>query len=134
EFAEYDFKHSAQRLDVPSKYLLSKAIKKKNGYDQLKRTMVSRTIYVQVLDFSITEEQIYQMFSKVGEVEKVIAGLNSQSQEPCGFWFIIFENQEGVFQAIKYLNQTKLMNHFLQIDLDLGFKSGREFGRGVKGG
>jgi nuclear cap-binding protein subunit 2 len=46
------------------------------------------TLYVGNLSFYTTEEQIYELFSKCGDVKKVIMGLDKYKKTPCGFCFI----------------------------------------------
>jgi len=49
------------------------------------------TLYVGNLSFHTTEEQIYELFSKVGEVKRVIMGLDRNKKTPCGFCFVEFD-------------------------------------------
>ena len=48
----------------------------------------SCTLYVGNLAFYTTEEQIYELFSKAGEVKHVIMGLDRHKKTPCGFCFV----------------------------------------------
>ena len=48
----------------------------------------SITLYVGNLTFFTTEEQIYELFSKTGEVKRLIMGLNRETKTPCGFCFV----------------------------------------------
>jgi nuclear cap-binding protein subunit 2 len=48
----------------------------------------STTLYVGNLSFFTTEYQIYELFSKAGEVEKIIMGLDKVNKTPCGFCFV----------------------------------------------
>lgn len=48
----------------------------------------STTVYVGNLSFYTTEEVIWELFSKVGEVKRIIMGLNQFSKTPCGFCFV----------------------------------------------
>jgi len=50
----------------------------------------SSTLYVGNLSFYTTEEQIWELFSKVGEVKRIIMGLNRRDKTPCGFCFVEF--------------------------------------------
>ncbi|GAA6044371.1 hypothetical protein JCM8097_006464, partial [Rhodosporidiobolus ruineniae] len=49
---------------------------------------VSSTVYVGNLSFFTTEEQIYELFSRVGEVKRIIMGLDRNLKTPCGFCFV----------------------------------------------
>lgn len=48
----------------------------------------STTFYVGNLSFYTTEEQIYALFSKCGEIKRIIMGLDRVSKTPCGFCFV----------------------------------------------
>jgi RNA recognition motif-containing protein len=52
------------------------------------RLKLSTTLYVGNLSFYTTEEQIYELFSKVGEVKRIIMGLDRFKKTPCGFCFV----------------------------------------------
>jgi len=43
------------------------------------------TLYVGNLSFYTTEEQVHELFSKVGDVKRIIMGLDKQKKTPCGF-------------------------------------------------
>lgn len=48
----------------------------------------SSTVYVGNLSFFTTEEQIYELFSRAGEVKRIIMGLDRNLKTPCGFCFV----------------------------------------------
>ena len=48
----------------------------------------STTLYVGNLSFFTTEEQIWEIFSKCGELKRIIMGLDRFNRMPCGFCFI----------------------------------------------
>lgn len=50
--------------------------------------MHSTTLYVGNLSFYTTEEQIHELFSKCGDVKRIIMGLDSMKKTPCGFCFV----------------------------------------------
>lgn len=56
-------------------------------FEHALRTSV--TVYVGNLSFYTTEEQIYEVFSRCGEMKKIIMGLDKNSKTPCGFCFIL---------------------------------------------
>jgi nuclear cap-binding protein subunit 2 len=84
--------------------------------------------------FYTTEEQIYELFSKVGRVKRIVMGLDRFNKTPCGFCFVEFHTHDEAVNAVKYLNQTKLDDRLIRVDLDPGFEEGRQYGRGVSGG
>jgi nuclear cap-binding protein subunit 2 len=78
--------------------------------------------------------QIYELFSKVGVVRRVIMGLDRNTKTPCGFCFVIYHTRANALAAVRYLSGTKLDNRQLRVDIDYGFEEGRQFGRGRSGG
>lgn len=94
----------------------------------------SSTLYIGNLSFYTSEDQIYELFSKVGVVQRVIMGLDRNTKTPCGFCFVMYHTREGAQAAVKYLNGTRLDNRQLRVDIDYGFEEGRQFGRGRSGG
>ncbi|ODV66498.1 RNA-binding domain-containing protein [Hyphopichia burtonii NRRL Y-1933] len=133
ELLEEDYTHSAERLDKPSQYLIKKAIKRQN-FENLTRALHLKTIYVGNLSHFTTEEQIHELFSKCGTISRIIMGLDRVKLTPCGFCFVIYKSEDGSLNAMKYLKGTYLDGQNLEIDLDPGFREGRQFGRGVYGG
>lgn len=57
--------------------------------DEQERILISScTLYVGNLSFFTTEEQIYELFSKCGDIKSVIVGLDRVKKTPCGFCFV----------------------------------------------
>ena len=48
----------------------------------------SCTLYVGNLSFYTTEEQIYELFSRAGDLKRIVMGLDKVKKTPCGFCFI----------------------------------------------
>ncbi|KAG1458406.1 hypothetical protein G6F56_006403 [Rhizopus delemar] len=92
------------------------------------------TLYVGNLSFFTTEEQIYELFSKCGEIKRIIMGLDRNQKTPCGFCFVEYYHRSNALECMKYANGTKLDERIIRCDLDPGFKEGRQFGRGRSGG
>ena len=53
--------------------------------ERLKR---STTLYVGNLSFYTTEEQIWELFSRAGDVKRIVMGLDKNKKTPCGFCFV----------------------------------------------
>ncbi|KAI9138799.1 hypothetical protein BKA69DRAFT_1089361 [Paraphysoderma sedebokerense] len=98
------------------------------------RLQTSTTLYVGNLSFYTTEEQIYELFSKAGEIKRIIMGLDKNKMTPCGFCFVVYYTHEAAIDCMKYISNTKLDERLIRTDLDPGFKEGRQFGRGRSGG
>ncbi len=135
EFDTPNFSSSTFRLDRPSSYLLAKAKRDdENGYDNLKKSMSSATIYIGGLTFTTTEEQLFELFNGCGSIKQIIMGLDKKKLTPAGFCFIIFDKPRSALNAVKFMNKTKINGKPMNIDLDPGFEEGRQFGRGADGG
>ncbi|KAJ3332231.1 Nuclear cap-binding protein subunit 2 [Blyttiomyces sp. JEL0837] len=82
----------------------------------------SSTLYVGNLSFYTTEEQIYELFSKCGEIKRIIMGLNRHTKTPYAL------------HCMQFVNKTMLDDRLIRVDIDRGFESGRQFGKGSSGG
>lgn len=80
--------------------------------------------------FYTTEEQIHELFSKCGEIKRLVMGLDRFNKTPCGFCFVEYYTHEDTLDAMKYIGGTKLDERIVRTDLDPGFKEGRQYGRG----
>jgi nuclear cap-binding protein subunit 2 len=94
----------------------------------------SATVYIGNLAFFTTEEQIWELFSKIGEIKRIIMGLDSVKRTPCGFCFVEYYSHKDAAECSKYMNGIKLDDRVIRADLDVGFSEGRQFGRGKSGG
>ncbi|KAB0361633.1 hypothetical protein FD754_005789 [Muntiacus muntjak] len=89
--------------------------------EQEKLLKKSCTLYVGNLSFYTTEEQIYELFSKSGDIKKIIMGLDKMKKTACGFCFVEYYSRADAENAMRYINGTR-------------FKEGRQYGRGRSGG
>lgn len=94
----------------------------------------STTIYVGNLSFYTTEDQIYEVFRRTGEVKRIVMGLDKQRLTPCGFCFVVYYTRADAEDCVKYLNGTTLDDRAIRADFDWGFQEGRQYGRGRSGG
>jgi nuclear cap-binding protein subunit 2 len=76
-----------QSLEVLSAYRDRRFQGTQEEFEHALRT--STTVYVGNLTFFTSEEQIYEAFSKCGEIKKVIMGLDKLRRTPCGFCFVM---------------------------------------------
>jgi len=95
---------------------------------------LKNTLYIGNLSYSVKENRIWSLFKKVGVIKRIIMGLNRYTFTSCGFCFVVFFNKRDTVYAFSYLNGIKIDTRFLRIDIDEGFKKGRQFGRGKDGG
>lgn len=53
---------------------------------------------------------------------------------PCGFCFVEYYTHAEAAAAVRYISGTKLDERIVRCDLDLGYRDGRQYGRGKSGG
>ncbi|KAF9246266.1 hypothetical protein BU15DRAFT_70373 [Melanogaster broomeanus] len=130
--------HIVQPLDQPSNYKDSQSrLERSKQHDLLSK---STTLYIGNLSFYTTEEQIYELFTKCaspedgGGIKRIIMGLDRNTRTPCGFCFVEYYTHAEALASMKYVSGTKLDERIIRCDLDLGYKEGRQFGRGKSGG
>lgn len=84
--------------------------------------------------FYTTEEQVYELFSKCGEIKRLVMGLDRIKKTPCGFCFVEYYTHQDALDCMKYIGGTKLDERVIRTDPDPGFIEGRQYGRGRSGG
>ncbi|XP_028295231.1 nuclear cap-binding protein subunit 2-like isoform X1 [Gouania willdenowi] len=94
----------------------------------------SPTLYVGNLSFYTTEEQVHELFSKAGDVKRIIIGLDKVKKTACGFCFVEYYTRADAENAMRFINGTRLDDRIIRTDWDAGFKEGRQYGRGKSGG
>ncbi|XP_047307311.1 nuclear cap-binding protein subunit 2 [Impatiens glandulifera] len=94
----------------------------------------SSTLYVGNMSFYTTEEQVYELFSRAGEIKRLTMGLDKNTKTPCGFCFVLYYSREDAEDAVKYVSGTILDDRPIRVDFDWGFEEGRQWGRGRSGG
>ncbi len=98
------------------------------------RLKVTTTLYVGNLSFYTNEEQLFELFSRAGEIKRIIMGLDRIRKTPCGFCFVEYFTRSAAENSVKFLSGSKLDNRVIRVDYDTGFEQGRQFGRGRSGG
>ncbi|KAK4537156.1 hypothetical protein CDCA_CDCA11G3181 [Cyanidium caldarium] len=96
--------------------------------------LTTRTVYVGNLAVYTTEEQIHEVFSKAGEVRRIVMGLDRFKRTPCGFCFVEFATRTGAEYSVQLLHHSVLDDKLIGVDFDVGFQEGRQWGRGKGGG
>jgi len=144
---------TVERLDQPSAYFTSRAASqnKRRKFDRDQRDgdddtnmqndqpeedplKDATTLYVGNLSFYTTEEQVYELFSKCGEIKRLVMGLDRYNKTPCGFCFVEYYTHQDALDCMKYIGGTKLDERIIRTDMDPGFTEGRQYGRGKSGG
>lgn len=103
-------------------------------HTQLIALSKSSTVYIGNLAFTTTSDHILSLFSTVGNVRKIHIGLDRYKKSPCGFAFVEYCSRSSALQAVMFLSGCKLDGRVVRVELDAGFKPGRQYGRGVSGG
>jgi nuclear cap-binding protein subunit 2 len=149
-----DNRSTVERLDRPSAYFASRnkrrrdftdkqSTKDENGEPTNQPDVEepppdpladATTLYVGNLSFYTTEEQVYELFSKCGEIKRLVMGLDRFHKTPCGFCFVEYFTHQEALDCMKYIGGTKLDERIIRTDLDPGFEEGRQYGRGKSGG
>ncbi|KAH9580027.1 RNA recognition motif domain [Trypanosoma melophagium] len=94
----------------------------------------STTVYVGNLSFYTTEEQIWEYFTTCGHVRDVVVGLSEVTRTPCGFCFVVYEQQCAALSAVTDLHGTLLDDRIITVSWDVGCDESRRWGRGAQGG
>ncbi|KAG8345221.1 putative RNA recognition motif (a k a RRM RBD or RNP domain) [Trypanosoma vivax] len=94
----------------------------------------STTVYVGNLSFYTTEEQIWVHFSSCGHIRDLVMGLSEATRTPCGFCFVVFEQQSAAMSAVSDLHETLLDDRIITVSWDVGCDHSRRWGRGAYGG
>lgn len=92
------------------------------------------TLYVGNMSFYTTEEQIHELFSRCGEIRRIVMGLDKFKKTPCGFCFLEYYHRGDAENSMRYINGTRLDDRIVRVDWDAGFIEGRQYGRGKSGG
>ncbi len=90
-------------------------------------------IYVGNLPFSVTEDELREMFGQFGEVQTVKLITDRETGRPRGFGFVEMDD-EGAEAAIKALNDTEMGGRNLRINQSEPRKTGGGGGRSGGGG
>lgn len=56
--------------------------------EQERYLMHSTTLYIGNLSFYTTEEQIHELFTRCGDIKRIVMGLDKNTKTPCGFCFV----------------------------------------------
>ena len=60
-------------------------------------------------------EQVYELFSRCGEVKRVIMGLDRYQKTPCGFCFVEFHHRESTEDALRLISGCKLDERIIRV-------------------
>lgn len=78
------------------------------------------------MSFYTTEEQIHELFSRCGEIRRIVMGLDKFKKTPCGFCFMEYYSRNDAENAMRYINGTRLDDRIVvrgkkpNLDFDFG--------------
>ncbi|KAH7302019.1 hypothetical protein KP509_23G052600 [Ceratopteris richardii] len=85
------------------------------------------TVYVSNLDFSLTNCDLYQIFSKFGKIGKVTVMKDKVTRVSKGVAFILFTSQEDARKAVQVMNGKILNKRTLCASIAIDNGRAREF-------
>ncbi len=94
----------------------------------------SSTVYVGKLSLVADELSVRALFQRCGPVRRVVMGLHRIERTPCGFCFVEFKSHVSAVEAERLLDGVSLDQSAIKVEVDPGFKEGRQFGRARSGG
>ncbi|KAI4565087.1 hypothetical protein MJT46_009430 [Ovis ammon polii x Ovis aries] len=62
------------------------------------------------LSFHTAEEQTYELFSKSGDIKKIILGLDKMKKTACVFCFVGYDSRADAENTTRYINGTYLVD------------------------
>lgn len=65
--------------------------------------------------FYSTEEQIYELFSRCGDIRRIVMGLDKFKKTPCGFCFVEYYLREDSEACMRYINGTRLDDRIVRL-------------------
>lgn len=101
---------------------------------QMRALAMSSSLYIGNLSFSTRLSHIKSLFSTVGIVKNIHLGMDRFQKTPCGFAFVEYASRSHALDAVAFLSGSKLDGKVIRVELDAGFKPGRQYGRGSSGG
>lgn len=74
-------------------------------------------LFVSNIDYSISEDDLMQLFSKYGEVKSVKILIDLETKKSKGYGFVMMADQNGGIMAVQYLNTTKVNGRPLSVQI-----------------
>ena len=110
--------------------------------------MSEAKLYVGNLSYSVSEDDLRQLFSQAGEVKEVSLILDRETRRPKGFGFVEMATTEQANAAIQKFNNVELQGRPMTVSIARpreerggggprgggGYGGGRGGGRGGRGG
>ncbi|KAJ6446158.1 RNA recognition motif containing protein [Purpureocillium lavendulum] len=84
----------------------------------------SRVVFVGNIPYGLSEEQITDIFSSAGKVERFRLVYDSETGRPKGFGFADYPDTDSAASAVRNLNDYEIMGRKLRVDFSNEQKSG----------
>ncbi|KHN96486.1 RNA recognition motif containing protein [Metarhizium album ARSEF 1941] len=84
----------------------------------------SRVVFVGNIPYGLSEEQITELFSRAGKVERFRLVYDSETGRPKGFGFADYPDTDSASSAVRNLNDYEVMGRKLRVDFSNEQKSG----------
>ncbi|KAL6869906.1 hypothetical protein ACO1O0_001241 [Amphichorda felina] len=84
----------------------------------------SRVVFVGNIPYGLSEEQITDIFSSVGKVERFRLVYDNETGRPKGFGFADYPDTDSASSAVRNLNDYEIMGRRLRVDFSNEQKSG----------
>lgn len=96
---------------------------------------MGKKLYVGSISFQATEDELKDIFSKIGEVESVKIITDTYTGRSKGFGFVEMVSEEDAHKAIESLNGTTFLNRPIVVNeaKPQRPREGRSFGGGYGG-
>ncbi|UKZ51708.1 hypothetical protein TrVGV298_005471 [Trichoderma virens] len=89
----------------------------------------SRVVFVGNIPYGLSEEQITDIFSSAGKVERFRLVYDSETGRPKGFGFADYPDTDSASSAVRNLNEYEIMGRKLRVDFSNEQKSGDDDGQ-----
>jgi len=76
---------------------------------------MGKRIYVGNLPFSVTQEQLKELFSQYGEIEEAVVVINKFSGRSKGFGFVSFKEDASAEKAVAEMNRKEIEGRALNV-------------------
>jgi RNA recognition motif-containing protein len=77
---------------------------------------VAQKLFVGSLDYSVTDQQLHDLFSPYGEIESATVIVDRETKRSRGFGFVEFTNEDEANAAMEALHGTEHMGRSLVVN------------------
>ncbi len=74
-------------------------------------------LFVSNIDYTITEDELNEMFSEYGEVKSVKILIDLQTRKSKGYGFVLMADQDGAIAAIQNINTRQINGRAISVQI-----------------